>query len=76
MAAGFAAQSRRHGPTGQEIGWEFYLTFSSPLAFINERLEINIEDARQRRLANHFRLKTIFRKCGITGGITPPRRRG
>jgi hypothetical protein len=54
MAAGFAAQSRRHGPTGQEIGWEFYLTFSSPLASSNERLEINIEDARQRRLAKSF----------------------
>ena len=34
--------------TDHGIGWEFDLTFPSPLAFINERLEINIEDARQR----------------------------
>ena len=38
----------RWAKDGPGIGWEFYLTFPSPLAFINERLEINIEDARQR----------------------------
>jgi hypothetical protein len=32
----------------RRIGWEFDLTFPSPLAFINERLDIGIEDARQR----------------------------
>src|SRR6185312_7546188 len=73
MAADFAARSRQYGPTGQETdqgsGW---VTSSSPLASSNERLEINIEDARQRRLANHFRLKTIFRKGGIAGNRAFP----
>ena len=35
--------------------------------FRDERLEINIEAARQRWLANHFILKVIWRKCGIAG---------
>ena len=43
--------------TNQVIGWEFYLTFASPLAFINERFDINIEDARQRYLAIILGLK-------------------